>query len=95
MKRILIVAVLQLAAFAVGAAAIVLFFLDHLLEPIGDAMSVAYFAAWGAMTGLTVAVMTVAIRQRRGTLSASPLAAMMILTAVAGFLPIVVRGFVR
>jgi len=94
-KRVLIVAVLQLAALALGAAAMVVFFLDHLLQPTREATTVAYVAACGAMAGLTAVAMLVAVRRREGASPTSWLAAMMILTALAGFIPIVVDAYVR
>jgi hypothetical protein len=94
-KRVLIVAVLQLTALALSAAVTFVFFLDHLLQPTRDATNVAYFAACGAMAGLTAAVMAVAIRRREGASQTPLLAAMMILTALAGFIPVVVNSQAR
>jgi hypothetical protein len=94
-KRILIVALLQLAALAAGAAAIIVFFLDHLLQPTRDATAMAFFVACGAMAGLTAAVVAVAIRRRASASPTPLLAAMMIATALAGFIPAAVDGYAR
>ena len=95
MKRLLIVIALQLAAAGLGLTAVVLFFLGNLLQPTRDATQIAFYVAVTAILLLTVAAVTLAIRERAGTSYTPALAVMMVLTVLAGFLPAVVENQMR